>query len=217
MHPGAVFHQFLEINDLVVTPVADICPRVIGFRYFPFNSVAGNSIYDVRGFFNKNAQKLQPVFDALGPNHWKNVNTLVDAYEAAGRVKAPTTIKMEQPKDPLEQATGSSFRRVLSLFKNIAQRFGSESDAAIVLAGGYLAKLSKESTLKALDDAIYNPELAALMIEQAKHPTLRNTEALKKMLHGSQASLAGIAEAHTTEQRKRQTGQIPPPPRQEDQ
>ena len=44
MHLRADLHQLLEINDLMVTPVANIRPGIIWFRNFPINTLTGNSI-----------------------------------------------------------------------------------------------------------------------------------------------------------------------------
>ena len=38
------FQQFLQVNDLMVAPVADIRPRVVRLRNFPFNPLARDAV-----------------------------------------------------------------------------------------------------------------------------------------------------------------------------
>src|SRR6476620_9419783 len=44
MYFRADLHQFLEIDNLVVTPVADVCPGVMWFGEFPIDPLTRNSI-----------------------------------------------------------------------------------------------------------------------------------------------------------------------------
>ncbi len=42
--PGAGFHQFEQVDDLMVAPVTDVRPGVIGFWHFPVDPVVGDAI-----------------------------------------------------------------------------------------------------------------------------------------------------------------------------
>ena len=44
VNSGAEFHQFLEIDDLVVAPITDIGPGIIRFWNFPIDPVISNPI-----------------------------------------------------------------------------------------------------------------------------------------------------------------------------
>ena len=50
------FQQLLQVNNLVITPVANIAPRIVGFFYFPINTFLGDPVRVVavhRGCINK--------------------------------------------------------------------------------------------------------------------------------------------------------------------
>ena len=44
MHFRADLHQFLEINDLMVAPIADVRPGIMGFGKLPIDALARDAV-----------------------------------------------------------------------------------------------------------------------------------------------------------------------------
>ena len=60
---GADFHQFLQVNDLMVTPIADVCPRVMRFGELPFDPLTRNSIWVVSVGCGRVQERSDHAFD----------------------------------------------------------------------------------------------------------------------------------------------------------
>jgi len=112
---------------------------------------------------------LQPIFEKLGKGHWQNVKDIAEMGEIASRVKAPTQVELAKMADPVEQATGTSAKGLLSRFMNMNRALGLKPEYVVADVGGrYFFKTRNEELGRLREAAMFDPEVGQVLAKIAK-------------------------------------------------
>lgn len=139
------------------------------------------SIADVVGRQNNsyeylvaNERTLKPVMDKLGAGHWDNVKYIAEARDILSRNKAPEHVELNKLQDIGEKTIGTPVKSVFSIMRQIATQGParvSPEYATLHLGGRYIFKVKQAEAEKLLEDAIYDPKLAASLRSMQTNPT----------------------------------------------
>lgn len=119
-------------------------------------------------FIMEHQSTLKPVLDQLGPDHWKNLKTIAEAEEIAGRVKAPTSVELKKLEDVGTKYTGTSVKSLFATAKAANSGRLSKGYAILDAAGRFVYKIKGEKVQQLREAALFDPDLAGLMAQMAK-------------------------------------------------
>ncbi len=111
---------------------------------------------------------LKPIMDQIGPNHWNNLKTIGGGQTLVARAPVPASVGSPNPKGPLESVTGTSAYGGFAAYRNIIRGRSSIRQELIGVAGKLGVKIKSDMTAKVMNDAIYDPELAASLANIVK-------------------------------------------------
>jgi len=119
-------------------------------------------------FLVENELTLKPLLNKLDPNHFDNLKTLAKAEELMTRTRVPEHVNLEKMKDIAEQAVGTSGKGILSRLMNVHKGYMSPEYAAADIGGRYFYKTKMEEANKIMEAAIYDPEMAKVLVNMKK-------------------------------------------------
>ena len=124
---------------------------------------------DAYKFLQDNVDTIKPVLDRLGPKHTKNLMDIAEASTITKSVDVPSKVAISmRTRDIVEEATGTTFKSILSQSRAAAQNRVSKSYVMSDIGGKYLFTVKQRETERLLNAALYNPELAADMATWSK-------------------------------------------------
>lgn len=123
-------------------------------------------------FLTGNSEALRPLMQRLGPEHEKNLRLIASAQGILERSPTPGLTRVQTVKDPVKEAIGSSVPELLNSWRAIARRQGSVFSATASGAGKFLNKKNYDAQQTLVENALYDPVLAADLRRAISAPTM---------------------------------------------
>lgn len=133
---------------------------------------------DPYAFLSANAPMLRRELEKLGPGHFANLQILAQANKIAERTTVPGHVNLEKLSDVGERAVGTSVKGLFSRALNVKKGYMSGGYAAFDIGGRYIYKIKTEEAAKLMEAAIYDPELAKVLVAM---PKMESKEALNSL------------------------------------
>lgn len=130
-------------------------------------------------FLMRSEARLKPVMNQLGPEHWKNLETLGQMKRVLDRVQTPTSANLETLQDIGTKLIGTPVKSVLTGVWGNSRVYQSRGYFTLNLAGRYIYKIKTAEANRLLEEAIYDPNLAASLAEASTKGTARAVNKLK--------------------------------------
>lgn len=160
-------------------------------------SRAGVTPFD---FMMQNRASLQPAISRLGPDHWKNLEDIATMQTAIGRSQVPQHAAVPKGGDPFMEASGSTARTWNTEIRATTQGRQGTGNAVLHLLSRFGIKKGEEAVAKAQAEAIYNPELAAAMVQAARKETPKAYNDLRNALLASGIRIYASTDTERQEQ-----------------
>ena len=101
---------------------------------------------------------MKPLLDALGPNHYDNLQTIAQARDILGRAKAPTNTEFSTAQSLKKMDTPGGYTPKTFAFY--------QTKAAAVGLANRMNKMSNKEYESIMKSAIYNPSLARQLAKE---------------------------------------------------
>jgi hypothetical protein len=139
---------------------------------------------DPAQFLKDHEFELKAFFNRLGPGHWKNAVDIADAYTILNRSKPPGKANVGQEWDWLKDKVNVSSASVFARARAVRQGRSSAVQEAVSTAAEAMGGKRKQAYIKALEEAIYNPDLALAMVNvsRSKNPSPVQMNSVKRHL-----------------------------------
>jgi hypothetical protein len=139
---------------------------------------------DPAQFLKDHEFELKAFFNRLGPGHWKNAVDIADAYAILNRSKPPGKANVGQEWDWLKDKVNVSSASVFARARAVRQGRSSAVQEAVSTAAEAMGGKRKQAYIKALEEAIYNPDLALAMVNvsRSKNPSPVQMNSVKRHL-----------------------------------
>jgi hypothetical protein len=139
---------------------------------------------DPAAFLKAHEFELKAFFNKLGPGHWKNAVDIADAYTILNRSKPPGKANLPQEWDWLKDKVNISTASAYARMRAIRQGRSSAAQEAVSAAAEAVSGKKREAYIQALEEAIYNPDLALAMlnVSRTKNPSPTQLNSVKKHL-----------------------------------
>ncbi len=126
---------------------------------------------DPAEYFIKNRETIRTGLQALGSDHFKNLETAIDAITINRRAQIPQFVQQTGvAPDPILAATGSSPRMMISHYVNIVRgRTGVNQEAAAWI-GRLWDKFRTDHKAVAMEAVFYDKDVAAAFARLARQP-----------------------------------------------
>ncbi len=143
------------------------------------------------------SDSLKKGFDALGPDHWKNLQAIVKGEQIMQRGGDPSRLAQTGVGgDPIQEVFGTSSSGVFSIMKGLGSWVSPEY-AVFHLGGRYIFKVRRDQERAFLVELMTNPELASKLAKSYENMTPETAEQIAKGLYtqGSREAKEAFREA----------------------
>jgi hypothetical protein len=139
---------------------------------------------DPAAFLKEHEFELKGFFNKLGPGHWKNVLDIADAHTILNRSKPPGKANVGQEWDWLKDKVNVSSASVFARTRAVRQGRSSAAQEVVATAAEAMGGKRKQAYIQALEEAIYNPDLALAMVNvsRSKNPSPVMMNSVKRHL-----------------------------------
>lgn len=120
---------------------------------------------DPATFLASNAKTLKPIFDAVGPKQWENIQTLMKGREIAGRGAPSPIVKPEIVDDVMQALTGTSTSGIFSRIRGAVYNFISPAYVLVDVGGKYFFRVQREHYRELVNEALYDPKLIRNLLD----------------------------------------------------
>ena len=126
---------------------------------------------DPVAYFNKNKETIRIGMDALGKEHFKNIETAIEAITINSRSQVPGYVQSSGiAPDALGATFGTSPRAAISHYINVARgRTGVNQEAAAFI-GRWFDKMRADHKAVAMEAVFYDKDAARAIANLAKQP-----------------------------------------------
>lgn len=153
-------------------------PAANGLKRAVWDKVANATVDELDDFLKTNQASLKI---ALSPKHIESLNNILTATRQIGRVPTPPA----KPFDPnhladLEKSLGTGLNQISSRVFAVHSGRTSARYAAAELLGRFFRGRKQVETQRLMDEALFNPEIAADIVDMINLPAKR-TETAKRL------------------------------------
>lgn len=131
---------------------------------------------DPYAFLKENEKTLQPLFNALGPGHWKNVVDIAEANDLLARNPAAQRVVGHREWDWLQRISGISTSAAGQRVRAVRHGRSSLPTEATSVAVELLSKRAQRQYRDAMESAIFNPDLANTIASITRMPSISSTQ-----------------------------------------
>lgn len=146
-------------------------------------------------YFNDNRESIEAGLSALGKDHFKNLETAIEAMTINRRSDLPNFVQQSGiAPDPIAAATGSSARAMVAHYINVARGRTGINQEATAFLGRWFDKLRADHKTVAMEAVFYDKDAAraiAMLAKQPQNPKFRADFSNAMATLGIRAEIAG--------------------------
>lgn len=137
----------------------------------------------------ENESALRPVLDSMGPDHFKNLKTLMAGETMLARSTVPEHANISgMGQTAIEGVTGSTPRTIWSQANAVTQGRQGIGAAVSHLLTRFRIKVNAENIAKVQDELVRNPELVRAMLKNQNDAKFNPTKFGKDVLSGGNST-----------------------------
>lgn len=122
-------------------------------------------------YFNQNKDSLRVGLESLGKDHFRNLETVIEAMTINQRNPIPKFVQQSGvAPDAILSATGSSPRAMISHYVNIVRGRTGVSQEGAAFLGRLWDKFRTDHKAVVMEGVFYDPDVARAVAQLSKHP-----------------------------------------------